>query len=207
MTARLAATVLALVAVVGCASYRGGARPIDPVRIRADAGWIAAAPTPEVRQRGELDCGAAALAMVAGRWRVPLTEHDAIAALPAPSPTGTRLGDLRDAARAEGLSAFAIAGDRDTLVHELRAGRPVIIGLHLSYGRQTVGHYEVLVAVHPIDDRFVTIDPASGWRVRRWVDLDAEWAPAGRPTLVVIGSIAPVAVRARADRRVGRARD
>ncbi len=182
------AAAVALAFTVGCISYSGGARAIDPDRLTTEPGWIVAAPTPELHQRGARDCGAAALAIVAGRWHVPLSVAQAVTALPAPTALGTRLGDLRDAARAHGLTAFAIAGDRDTLVHELGAGRPVIVGLWLPFGtKHAQSHYEVIVAVHPADNRFVTIDPATGWRARSWADLDAEWARAGRPTLVVLG--------------------
>ena len=128
-------SALALVAMSACIPYSGGAQAIDPARLRREPGWIVAAPTPELRQRGPHDCGAAALAMVAGRWHVALSVDQAVAVLPPTPPTGAQLADLRDAARARGLTAFAIAGDRDTLVHELRAGRPVIVGLLLPYGR------------------------------------------------------------------------
>ena len=60
-------SVLVLAAVlgtVGCYSYRGGARAIDPSRLTEEPGWTVAAATPSVRQTGRLDCGAAALAMV-----------------------------------------------------------------------------------------------------------------------------------------------
>lgn len=188
MTARVAAVMAALVGIAGCISYRGGARSVDPARLTTEPGWIIAAPTPELQQEGSRDCGAAALAMIAGRWHVPLSVDGAIAALPVPTPLGTRLGDLRDAARAHGLTAFAISGDRDTLIHELRAGRPLIVGLLLPYNRQRAqSHFEVVVAVHLVDGQFMTIDPANGWRTRSWADLDAEWRPAGRPTLVVLG--------------------
>jgi ABC-type bacteriocin/lantibiotic exporter with double-glycine peptidase domain len=180
--------LVALVGVAGCMSYRGGARPVDPARITTEAGWIIAGPTLEARQQGSHDCGAAALAMIASRWNVPLSLAGAVTALPKPTDQGVRLGDLRDLARARGLAAFAIVGDQATLVHELRAGRPAIVGLHLSYGgKRGFSHYEVIVAVHPADARFITIDPASGWRSRTWADLDAEWKPAGRPTLIVLG--------------------
>jgi len=135
--------------------------------------------------------------MIAGHWRRALTLDEAAAALAAaaapPLPTqGARLGDLRDVARARGLTAFAIVGDRATIVHELEAGRPVIVGLHIRKGlRRALSHYEVVVAMNVRDDRFVTIDPASGWRIRGWPDLDAEWLPAGRPALVVVGVTAP----------------
>ncbi len=186
MTLRL---LVVLVGVSGCvSSYSGGARPVDPSRIRNEPGWIVAGPTREMRQQDSHDCGAASLAMIASRWNVPLSLAVAVAALPKPTEQGIALGDLRDVARARGLTAFAIAGDQATLVHELRAGRPVIVGLHLPYGkRQAFSHYEVIIAVHPVDARFITIDPASGWRSRTWADLDAEWKPAGRPTLVVLG--------------------
>lgn len=178
----------ALVAVAGCISYRGGAQSLDPDRLHTEAGWIVAAPTPALRQQGSHDCGAATLAMIAGRWHVALSVDGAVAALPVAGVQGVRLGALRDAARAHGLTAFAIAGDRTTLVHELREGRPVIVGLLLPYGNKRVQrHYEVIVAVHPTHDQFVTIDPATGWRARSWQDLDAEWRPAGRPTLIVLG--------------------
>jgi hypothetical protein len=132
--------------------------------------------------------------MIAGRWQIARSFDEPATTLPAPAPVGPRLAALRPAARRYGPTAFAIAGDRDTLLHELRAGRPVIVGLLLRYGRDhTRSHYEVVVAVHPMHDRFVTIDPASGWRTRRWAELDAEWGPAGRPTLIVLGPQEPSA--------------
>ena len=196
MTGRAAAAALALVVglagLAGCVSFGGRSRAFDSTRLTTDPGWIAAVPTPAVRQEGSQDCGAASLAMVAARWRVDLSLEEAVAALPDGATRGARLGDLRDVARAHRLRAFAIAGDRDTLVHELRAGRPVILGLLLRHGpRRALSHYEVIVAVHAVDGRFVTIDPATGSRVRSWADLDAEWLPAGRPTLVVVGAAEP----------------
>lgn len=197
------ARVVAIVAVllVGCASYSGGGRALDPGRFNAEPGWIVAA-TPALRQHGALDCGPAALAMIAARWHLRVSVEGAAAWLPAPSPLGASLGDLRDAARAHGLTAFAIAGDRETLIHELQAGRPVVIGLLLPYGRdRALSHFEVIVAARPDQGQFATLDPATGWRVRSWLDLDAEWRPAGRPTLVVLGrSIGDVPLPAAAGR-------
>jgi ABC-type bacteriocin/lantibiotic exporter with double-glycine peptidase domain len=192
-----AAAALALLGAAGCASMGGRSRTFDEARLSTDGGWIMAAPAPLVRQEGSQDCGAASLAMIAGHWRRALTLDEAAAALtaaaaPARPTQGARLGDLRDVARARGLTAFAIVGDRATIVHELEARRPVIVGLHIRKGpRRALSHYEVVVAMNARDDRFVTIDPASGWRVRSWADFDAAWLPAGRPALVVVGVNAP----------------
>lgn len=191
-TARRAVAALAAalaLAAAGCGpSYLGGARAFDPARVAREPGWISA-PAPTLRQRRDDDCGPAVLAMVAARWGVAMSVEDAVASLPPPGPLGTRLGDLRDAARARGLTAFAIAGDRETLVHELRAGRPIIVGLRLPYsGGKALPHYEVVVAASPSTGQVATIDPAiAAWRARSWDALEAEWAPAGRPTLVVLG--------------------
>jgi ABC-type bacteriocin/lantibiotic exporter with double-glycine peptidase domain len=185
-----AAALIAASLAVGCVGYRGGARAIDPGRVATEPGWVVAAATPLVRQEGPDDCGAAALAMVAARWHRPWPRLEVLAALPPPVGAGASLGELRDAARGHRLTAFAIVGDRATLEHEVGAGRPVIVGLLLPYGARWVQpHYEVLVAVRPAADEFVTIDPASGWRTRSWTALDAEWRPAGRPALIVLGPI------------------
>lgn len=183
MTARTIA-IAALVAT-GCVSYSGGARPFDPSRVGSEPGWIIAAATPEVRQRGQLDCGAAALAMVAGRWKIQVSVNSSI--IPAPSKNGIPLGNLRSAARHYGLDAYAIKGDHATLDHELRAGRPVIVGLLRPYSRsKATSHYEVVIAMRA--DEVVTLDPAkAGWRVRTRAAFDAEWRPAAYPALVVLG--------------------
>jgi ABC-type bacteriocin/lantibiotic exporter with double-glycine peptidase domain len=195
VTSHAALAALALVGASGCASTSGQSRSFDPARLDSAEGWLVATPVALVAQEGSRDCGAAALATVAGRWGIALSLDAAVKALDAAgaaSPgrvgSGARLGDLRDLARTLGLKAFAISGERATLVHELGAGRPVIVGLHVpGLPGEMRSHYEVLVGVQPADDRFVTIDPASGWSVRDWPALDDAWRPAGRPALVVLG--------------------
>ncbi|MFO0744232.1 MAG: hypothetical protein U1F43_00970 [Myxococcota bacterium] len=68
VASRLVALLLGLGATTGCAHYVGHARTIDAASIEPGAGWIMAAPTPTVLQAGRVDCGPAALAMIAGRW-------------------------------------------------------------------------------------------------------------------------------------------
>lgn len=192
------AFVACLALASGCATYTGGAEAIAPAQVQARDGWIAAAPTPTVKQRNIADCGAAVLAMIAGSWRVPLTLEEAANALPPPTKDGVRLADLRAGATAVRLVAFAIAGDLGVLRRELTAGRPVVVGLQRPYGEDKIlSHFEVVVAlrekaVKPDRDiEIVTIDPGaagSGWQVRTWAELEREWKPAGKPALVVVGT-------------------
>lgn len=171
----------------GCvAHYTGDARRVAPEDIRRDDGWTVA-PAQPVKQVRQADCGAAALAMMVARWR-PALDRAAIERAVVTHPEGQRLGDLRDVARKTGLRAFALAGDRELLRYELSRGRPVMIGLHRPYGgKRVLSHYEVVVALHE-DGRVATIDPSdAAWKVRTWDGLLAEWQPAGRPALVVIG--------------------
>lgn len=185
-TLAAASAALSAVALIACApGYSGTSRPIAPEHVMHDEGWKAA-PVPAVAQADEKDCGAAALAMVVARWR-PHLDRIAIAHAVPLGAGGFRMGDLRDIARAAGLAAYAVAGDRDMIEHELSRGRAVVVGLVRPYGRYRLSHYEVVVGLHR-DGRVATIDPADGgWHVRSWDGLLAEWQPAGRPALVIVG--------------------
>ncbi|MGE0872426.1 MAG: cysteine peptidase family C39 domain-containing protein [Kofleriaceae bacterium] len=188
MTAAITALMVVVLAASGCARYTGNARPIAPAQVQAESGWIVVPPTPTVSQRKLGDCGPAALAMVAGRWQAAIDRES----IPV-TKEGVRLRVLRDHARAHGLIAYAIEGDRGVLEHEIRSGRPVMIGLLRPYGDRKLAHFEVVIAMRTrgASGEFITIDPGRpkdrGWQVRRWEDLDAEWRPAGRPALVVLG--------------------
>jgi ABC-type bacteriocin/lantibiotic exporter with double-glycine peptidase domain len=185
-TLAVRAAVLATASAAGCIAHDPAATPVQhPADL--DAGWVRAAPTPIVTQRDDNDCGAAALAMVAGawgrRWTLAVVEQTLH-----PTDAGLRLGALRDYARAAGLDAYAIRATRDDLDHELAAGRPVLLGLIEPVDRKrNRSHYEVAVATDPRDHAVVTIDPATGELQRRSAAaLDREWKTAGYAALVVI---------------------
>jgi ATP-binding cassette subfamily B protein RaxB len=191
---------LALLAAPGCSvrlKYTGGAKPVETAEVD---GWLRAAPTPVVRQRAQRDCGLAALAMVAGAWGMSWTVDDLAREVTA-TERGVRLGALRDLARARGLEAYAIRGAQADLERELAQGRPVLLGLVLPFQLdRALGHYEVAVALDPRDGSVVTLDPATGRRLRRTRQvLEAEWEPAGRATLVVVGPKAAIRSPARRD--------
>ena len=179
--------MLVVALAAGCRlSYSGGARPVEPIAL--DATWIHAAPTPVVRQVRETDCGLAALAMVAGAWGRTWDPNELARATP-PGDKGVKLATLRDYARTQGFSAFALAATTKDLQHELENGRPIVLGLMLPYdGKHNRSHYEVAIAYKPADGSVITIDPASGkWMTRNKQVLDAEWRAARYAALVVTG--------------------
>jgi hypothetical protein len=100
-----------------------------------------------------------------------------------------KLKRLRDYARERGLEAYAVKGTFADLETELRAGRPVVLGLVLPYDKNNnLNHYEVVVAIDPRDHSVITRDPATGELMRRVKKvLDLEWKTAGYATLVVVG--------------------
>ncbi len=179
----------ALVVLLGACrlAYTGGARPVEPSAL--DSSLRRAAPTPRVRHVHRTHSGLGALAMVAGAWGQAWSVTELARAVP-PNADGVRLGALRDYARGHGLDAFAIKATAADLTHELRARRPVLLGLMLPYDyHHNASHYEVAIAVNPHTGAIVSIDPATGGELERSGPvLDAEWKAAGYAALVVVGA-------------------
>lgn len=184
---RIALALVFVVGLVGCRlSYTGGATTAKQTDV--PSGWLQAAPTPVVVQVQRQDCGLAALAMIAGAWGRTWTLEDLAHQMP-PGDKGVRLGKLRDFARERGLVAYAVKGSFEDLARELRQGRPVLLGLVLPFDRKNLNHYEVAVAMNPVDGTVVTRDPATGNLMKRTRKvLDLEWKHAGYATLVVVGT-------------------
>ena len=95
-------------------------------------------------------------------------------------------GELRDAARDRGLSAFVVEGEPEDLVHELEEGRPVIVGVAKPTTKAAVAHYEVVVGMHRASRRVATYDPADGIRQNTFGGFLMEWKSAGSVLLVIM---------------------
>src|SRR5439155_5404114 len=65
---------LALV-LAGC-SYLGHARSFDPTEFDTAEGWRAVRGVPVLLQRGETDCGPAALGMIFAYWQIRLSQEE-----------------------------------------------------------------------------------------------------------------------------------
>lgn len=182
----LVALLAAAPACVTTTTYVGSARPFAPAELHREPGWVAVQGVPVVKQQSELDCGAAAIAMVVTYWT-----HEPSAPLLAelrPVPEhGLEAGRLRDVARRRDLAAYLVRARVADLERELAAGRPVLVGLVKPQVRGALTHYEVVVAFHRQKGIVVTLDPALGWQQNQLSGFLAEWKPAANLALVVVG--------------------
>ena len=87
--------------------------------------------------------------------------------------------------RARGLNAFVITASVADLQHELRLGRPVLVGLLRVVGDQGYPHYEVVAGINQREQQLLLADPAAGWRKESFADFDRRWRPARNLALVV----------------------
>jgi ABC-type bacteriocin/lantibiotic exporter with double-glycine peptidase domain len=182
--------VALLAAAPGCMSvstYAGSARPFAPQRLDREPGWLAVRGVPVVRQTSEVDCGAAAIAMVVTYWTTQ-PSAGVLAELRPVRPPGLKAGQLREVARRRDLTAYLVSGQIADLERELAAGRPVLVGLVKPQRRGALTHYEVVVALHRQKGIVVTLDPATGWRQNHLQGFLEEWKPAANLALVVVSS-------------------
>jgi len=175
---------IALGALGGC--YAGTARAVSAHQIAADPGWVVVPRVSLVRQAGPSDCGAAALAMVLDYWQRPMSVGAIDARNPEAVMHGWRAGQLRDLARERGLQSFVVSGGFNDIDHEIRQGRPVVVGVIKRYGDKPLAHYEVVIGIHNEKRRILTLDPADGWREDSLEGFAREWAPTQRVTLVFL---------------------
>jgi ABC-type bacteriocin/lantibiotic exporter with double-glycine peptidase domain len=183
--ARLSAWVVAAAALGGC--YHGSARSISPSDLRRDPNWVVVEGVPLLKQSAERDCGAAALAMMLGKWGPPFSSSSAeiLKTVPMDPAHGIAAGTLRDFARRRGLRAFLISGEIADLTREVGLGRPVLVGLVQVYGDKAYTHYEVVVGINARARRVLMFDPGRGPREDGFEGFAAEWSRAGRLAIVV----------------------
>jgi ABC-type bacteriocin/lantibiotic exporter with double-glycine peptidase domain len=181
----IAGVLLALAPIVTVGCYTGSARSVSPREIAAESGWIAVRDVPLVRQQAQMDCGAAALAMVLSYWSLPTRVDQITAVYPTTAERGIKAGQLRDFARAKGLQAFVIDGQLRDLSTELGRGHPVLVGVGKPYGDKRLAHYEVVIGIHPDRRRILSLDPADGWRENSYEGFAREWVNAQQVTLVI----------------------
>ena len=169
--------------LAGC--YTGAARDTSAARVARDPGWLKVSGVPFVPQRGDEDCGAAAMAMTFAYWGRPQSIDQIVAAYP-PRDGGIAAGQLRDLARSRGLQAFLVEGTFADLEHQLAHQRPIVVGLTKPLlGGRAIQHYEVVIGINRVTRRVLTWDPAQGLRENSVEGFAGEWIGAKRVTLIV----------------------
>jgi len=178
--------ILALaLAATACSGYRGSAHPVNPTQLATEPGWELIRDVPFVPQASDVECGAAAIAMVVAYWNGTPPAATMVQLRPVPE-RGLAASRLRDQARAAGLASYVIEGNFVDLARELDAGRPVIVGVAKPIGRHEVlDHYEVVVGLHRERGLIATLDPSEGWQQDTLRGFAREWATAGFVTVVV----------------------
>jgi Peptidase C39 family len=176
----------ALLTLAGTGCYTGSARDVASLPdVAHDPGWVLVRGVPFVHQQSEVDCGAAALAMVLAYWGQPATLATIVTARP-PHDGGILAGELRDLARAYGLQAFLVPGTFVDLDTQLRRGRPVLVGLAKPIaGNRALQHYEVVIGLNRTRRRVLTWDPAQGLRENSFEGFAREWIPAHQLALIL----------------------
>jgi len=182
-----AAAVCLAGASSGC--YRGTARTVSLADIDREAGWTRVPNVRVIRQESEHECGIAALAMVLDRWGVPDAAQEVRRRLPPPSERGIQARALRQVARERGFRAYIVSAGEADLVNEVRAQRPMLVGLVQRYGgNKALTHYAVVIGVNEARRRVLLLDPGRGPREDDLASFDREWQDAGRLALVVAPS-------------------
>jgi ABC-type bacteriocin/lantibiotic exporter with double-glycine peptidase domain len=178
---RLAITA-SICALAGC-SYLGTAQGFDPSEFANDPRWLRAGDIPLILQRSEKDCGAAAAAMVLAHWNRPADVEEISTRLE--PGRGFTAADLKKLLEERRLRARLLSGGAvEHLLEQLARGRPAIVGLVKPAMTGAMKHFEVVVALHPVENRVVTLDPARGWRENSLSGFLDEWDLAGRPLIV-----------------------
>jgi hypothetical protein len=88
-------------------------------------------------------------------------------------------------ARKFGLHSYVFYGTMTDVAHELRRGRPVIVGLGKSFEeKKALSHYEVVVGYEPDKKLVLLLDPGRGWQVDTLRGFAEEWARTKGVTVV-----------------------
>ncbi len=154
-----------------------------------DRNWLAVVDVPTLHQDGPADCGDMVTAMLLQHWGHPGEPWAIRAASGQPEGEGLRAGFVRDYLRAQGMQAWLLAGTPEDLARELRAGRPVIVGIARPDRRATLAHYLLAVGINVQKPELLVIDPGEGWRRYAIEDFMAVWSPT--QDLMIVASPMP----------------
>jgi ABC-type bacteriocin/lantibiotic exporter with double-glycine peptidase domain len=185
-SARLTAFARIVVAVLslGCASYGGTAKPAQPTVVDREGEWIMVRQFPQVLQDQNDDCGAAALSSVLRFWGHSATSKSILSAI-GRKDHRLRAGDMTTYSRQLGMRSYVFFGTMTDVVHELKRGRPVIVGLGKRFAeKKALSHYEVVIGYEPKQKLVLLLDPGKGFQVDTLEGFAEEWTRTKGVTIV-----------------------
>ena len=172
--------LLLLVALAGCVTLKPAARA-------PSAGAVVLAGVP-LTEFGAQNCGAASLSAVMSYWSSPISIEALDTTLPKADNGGVLSLDMALAARQRGFHADLVIGNRNLILENIQAGRPLILMIQIV---DIVGesrdlfHYVIVDGYDPAKD-LVRVQYGDG--KARWVSLDrlsGSWDKTGFATLVI----------------------
>jgi ABC-type bacteriocin/lantibiotic exporter with double-glycine peptidase domain len=179
--------MMAATLVAGCGHASRGPSPAD---VRTSKDWVVAPHVELIPQRGENDCGPAALDIMLTRWGARTSAvrigQEQVAGVP--DQGGVTAGELRNEARQLGFESFVFRGGFDDLSLELGGGRPVLVGLVREDRGKRSAHFVVVVGHDRGQAQWLVADPAEGWQVMPVDELRRQWSAADWVTLVLFPS-------------------
>ena len=177
--------MLTVTASVACSPGAAGqARmPVAPPSSR----WVGPEKVPLVVESNESARDLAALLAVVRFWGRSSQEVATLLPVGQRSPSDEPLStsDLERFARAAGLTAFAFHGMLEDVLFELRAGRPVIVGVNAGSDRPERRHFEVVIGCDADARRLRSFDPARGLVERSYASFQSDWQLSQQLTLVM----------------------
>jgi len=179
---RLATVLLACLLLNGCL-YQGAAVGVDEQQLESEPGAVSVR-VPLVRQLGDKDCGAAAVASILQFWGERVTQAEIRRATRTPPDQPIAAGSLQEYLSRRGYENFLVKGTLGDLRNELKTGRPVLVGMLKPYvGKQWLAHYEVVTGISP--RHVYTMNPGSGLERYPTEGFEREWQGSKRLTLVI----------------------
>lgn len=129
--------------------------------------------------------GPAALAGVLGYWRRPASPADLRREIHFPKQRGSTALDLRNAARARGLTAEMSTGTLDSLKSELDAGRPVIVLVNTGFRLAPVRNFMVVTGYNEwLGGVYAHFGPNKD-AFLKYSQFESDWQKGGRWVLLV----------------------
>ncbi|MDT0619259.1 PA2778 family cysteine peptidase [Salinisphaera sp. P385] len=173
--------LLAVLGLIGCAA-RG---PVLVDRVGADAAPVLLSDTPFFAQE-RYQCGPAALAMMLQTSGVESTPAELVDEVWIPELEGSLQAEMAATARRQGRMPHITPPDLDSLLAELRDGRPVLVLENLGWNIYPIWHYAVVIGFDPADDVMVLHTGTDRAKRVATADFLDDWGKAERWAMVLL---------------------